>query len=65
MQKALHIQDTNFAKIYELDKSLVNHLNTLLANEKTHDEDIRTVFQLLKAMGYYLDMTNNRANSHL
>ena len=63
MQKALHIQDTNFAKIYELDKSLVNHLNTLLANEKIHDQDIRTVFQLLKAMGYYLDMTNNRAIS--
>ena len=31
--------------------------------KKTHDEDVRTVFQLLKSMGYYLDMTNNRAVS--
>ena len=43
---------------------LVNHVNTLLANEITHDQDIRNVFQLLKAMGYYLDMTNNRAISY-
>ena len=63
MQKALHIQDTNFAKIYELDKTLVNHLNTLLANEKSHDQDIRIVYQLIKSMGYYLDLTNSRAIS--
>ena len=61
MQKALHVQDTNFEKIYNLDKSLVNNLNTLLENEQTHDKYIRVVFQLLKSIGYYLDMTNNRA----
>ena len=34
MQKALQIQDSNFNKIYELDKSLVDNLKTLLENEK-------------------------------
>ena len=63
MQKALHIQYTNFAKIYELDKSLVNHLNTLFQNEKSHDKDIRIVYQLVKSMGYYFDLIHNRAIS--
>ena len=64
MRTALRIQDQNFNKINELDMKLVHHVNTLLANEITHDQDIRNVFQLLKAMGYYLDMTNNRAISY-
>ena len=37
MRQALHIQDQNFNKINELDMKLVNHVNTLLANEKTHE----------------------------
>merc|ERR1712236_72391 len=65
MRQALRIQDQNFNKINELDMKLVNHVNTLLANEITHDQDIRNVFQRLKAMGYYLDMTNNRAISYI
>ena len=64
MRQAMHIQDQNFNKINELDMKLVNHVNTLLANEKTQHQDIRNVFQLLKAMGYYLDMTNTRATSY-
>ena len=49
--------------IYELDKSLVSHLNTLLENEKSHDKDIRVVYQLLKSLGYYFDLIHNRAIS--
>ena len=64
MKQAFHIQDQNFAKIKELDQSLVNHVNTLLENEITHDQDIRTIFHLLKAVGYFLDITNNRAISY-
>ena len=64
MKQALHIQDQNFAKIKALDQSLVNHVNTLLENEITHDQDIRTVFHLMKAIGYFLDITNNRAISY-
>ena len=60
MKQALHV----FKKIKELDQSLVNHINTLLENEITHDQDIRTVFHLLKAVGYFLDITNNRAISY-
>ena len=63
MQKALQIQDSNFNKIHELDKSLVSHLNTLLENEKSHDKDIRVVYQLLKSLGYYFDLIHNRAIS--
>ena len=63
MNKALHIQDTNFAKIYELDKSLVHHLNSILENEKSHDKDIRLVYQLVKSMGYCFDLIHNRAIS--
>ena len=63
MQKALKIQDSNFNKIYELDKSLVKNLNSLLENEKSHDKDIRLVYQLLKSLGYHFDQINNRAIS--
>ena len=63
MQKALKIQDSNFNKIYELDKSLVKNLNSLLENEKSHDKDIRLVYQLLKSLGYHFDLINNRAIS--
>merc|ERR1711895_134499 len=63
MQKALRIQDSNFNKIYELDKSLVKNLTSLLENEKSHDKDIRLVYQLLKSLGYHFDLINNRAIS--
>ena len=63
MNKALHIQDTNFGIFFELDKSIVNHLNSLLENEKSHDKDIRLVYQLVKSMGYYFDLIHNRAIS--
>ena len=60
MQKALQIQDSNFNKIYELDKSLVHNLNALLDNEKSHDKDIRILYQLLKSLGYYFDQIHYR-----
>ena len=39
----------------------MSHVNTLLENEVTHDKNIRTVFHLMKAMGYFIDNANSRA----
>ena len=49
MQKAMQIQDSNFNKIIEMDKSLVHNLNALLQNEKSHDTDIRALYQIIKS----------------
>ena len=61
MQLAIRTQDENFARIKDLDQSIVSHVNTLLENEITHDKDIRTVFHLMKAMGHFIDNANSRA----
>ena len=61
MQKAMKIQDSNFNKIYDLDKSLVHNLNALLKNERTHDKDIRILYQLFKSIGHHYDQVHYRA----
>ena len=63
MQKAMKIQDSNFNKIYDLDKSLVHNLNALLENERSHDKDIRILYQLFKSLGHYYDQIQNKAIS--
>ena len=42
---------------------MVKNLNSLLENKKSHDKDIRLVYQLLKSLGYHFDLINNRAIS--
>ena len=59
----MKIQDSNFNKIYDLDKSLVHNLNALLENERSHDKDIRILYQLFKSLGHYYDQIHNRAIS--
>ena len=63
MQKAMQIQDSNFNKIIEMDKSLVHNLNALLQNEKSHDKDIRALYQLIKSLGHHFDQIHHRAIS--
>ena len=41
----------------------MKNLNSLLENEKSHDKDIRLVYQLMKSLGYHFDLIKNRAIS--
>ena len=61
MYKAMQIQDLNFNKIIEMDKSLVHNLNALLKNEESHDADIRSLYQIIKSLGHHFDQVHHRA----
>ena len=38
-----------------MDKSLVHNLNALLQNKKSHDTDIRSLYQIIKSLGHHFD----------
>ena len=44
-----------------MDKSLVHNLNALLQNEKSHDTDIRSLYQIIKSLGHHFDQIHHRA----
>ena len=61
MQLVVKRQDENFARIQKLDNSIIGHVNDLLRNEVTNDENIRKLYHLMKAMGQFIDNTNKRS----
>ena len=61
LRMAVSRQDNNFKLVEALDHEIISHVNTLLKNQVSSDQNVRKLFHMLK----YVALTSNNLHNRM